>query len=402
MRPAILVTLIFAAVTFIYSYRLGVPEDIYYDEVYHVKTARQFQDLSGNYENTHPPLGKMFIALAIKVFGDKAWAWRFFPVLAGLGTLLVFQRLAKRALQDENFAWVATLLLGLDGMAITQARIAMLNTFMTFFMMLTVLFAVRIIETDGERKREFIFCGLALGLAAGSRWIGIGVLPILGLLYLKNFQKFRPYLEFFNTVMMYLVLPAILIYFGTHLILPFIKGYDWWDLWDYQFGMMRYHAQLTAGHNYGSDWWGWPLMIRPIWYFFERREGLVYGILCLSNPAVMWALIPAMGYAAWRFVRERNWICALLILGFLSQWLPWALIGRVKFFHYFYPAMPFVVLAITMALKALWDHDKYGKIAVAAYLTLVLIMFGYWYPLYTAYPISPGFFSNHLWFKSWV
>ena len=25
-------------------------------------------------------------------------------------------------------------------------------------------------------------------------------------------------------------------------------------------------------HTYQSDWWSWPLMIRPIWYFYERAD----------------------------------------------------------------------------------------------------------------------------------
>lgn len=401
MRAAFLALVIFCGILFLYAFRLNFPAEMYYDEVYHVKTARQFLTLSGNTDNTHPPLGKVLIAAAIKIFGDTSWAWRLVPMLAGIGILFVFQRLAKRALQNESFAWAAAVIFALDGISITQARIAMLNTLMLFFMLLSVFFFVRIIESSGKRNRDFVGFGFALGLTAASRWVGVGVLAVLGLLFMGNLRRFKFDRGFICRIALYCFLLPLAVYFCTHLILPFIKGYEWSDLWTYQFTMLHYHAHLTASHTYGSSWWSWPLMTRPIWYFFERKNDLVYGILCIANPIVMWAFIPAMGYLIWNGIAKKSWISVFIVLGFLSQWLPWAFIGRVKFFHYIYPAMPFLALAIAMVLKDLWG-SKRGRIVAVSYGVLVAAMFLYWYPLFTAYPISEAYFRNHLWFKSWV
>jgi dolichyl-phosphate-mannose-protein mannosyltransferase len=33
--------------------------------------------------------------------------------------------------------------------------------------------------------------------------------------------------------------------------------------------MYALQTQVLKQHTYQSDWWSWPLMIRPIWYFYE-------------------------------------------------------------------------------------------------------------------------------------
>ncbi|MEG2074005.1 MAG: hypothetical protein RRY54_04505, partial [Angelakisella sp.] len=50
---------------------------MYFDEIYHARTA--FEHLHGMepYENSHPPLGKILIMLGIKLFGMNPFGWRF-------------------------------------------------------------------------------------------------------------------------------------------------------------------------------------------------------------------------------------------------------------------------------------------------------------------------------------
>ena len=93
------------------------------------------------------------------------------------------------------------------------------------------------------------------------------------------------------------------------------------------------------------------MMLRPVWYFFERTPGgftpggsQVRGILCLGNPIIFWFLPPLLAYSVVRTLREKSWALGFLVFGFFCQWLPWSLAGRVKFFHYFYPAMPFLAI----------------------------------------------------------
>jgi hypothetical protein len=49
----------------------------YFDEIYHPRTGYEFVHGIGVYETTHPPLGKVFIAASVRVFGMTPFAWRF-------------------------------------------------------------------------------------------------------------------------------------------------------------------------------------------------------------------------------------------------------------------------------------------------------------------------------------
>jgi len=86
----ILISIIFFAFL-IRFWRLGEPNNFYFDEVYHAFTAKQM--LLGKhtawefwntppsgfaYEWTHPPLAKIFMAAGMTVFGMIPFGWRFF------------------------------------------------------------------------------------------------------------------------------------------------------------------------------------------------------------------------------------------------------------------------------------------------------------------------------------
>ncbi len=85
------------------------------------------------------------------------------------------------------------------------------------------------------------------------------------------------------------------------------------DLISLQFQMYGYHANLTATHPYGSHWWQWPLILKPIsYYYHDFRTGAlaqnpaaccVAEILALPNPLIWWlglASVPFVAYLAWR------------------------------------------------------------------------------------------------------
>ena len=56
----------------------------YFDEIYHVRTAQENLDGIYPYEVSHPPLGKLIIALGIQIFGLTPFGWRFMGTLFGV------------------------------------------------------------------------------------------------------------------------------------------------------------------------------------------------------------------------------------------------------------------------------------------------------------------------------
>ena len=62
---------------------------MYFDELYHARTAYEHLHGIKPYENSHPPLGKIFIMLGIAVFGMNAFGWRVVGALFGAHNVCV-------------------------------------------------------------------------------------------------------------------------------------------------------------------------------------------------------------------------------------------------------------------------------------------------------------------------
>jgi len=173
---------------------------------------------------------------------------------------------------------------------------------------------------------------------------------------------------------------------------------EWREL---QRQMWEYHSNLKATHPWSSRWWTWPLMITPVWYHVdvlsgEERPATIYA---LGNPVIFWAFLPAIAYAAYSWIdgRARSMALAVVLAGFLGQWLPWMLSPRISFFYHMLPCVPFGVLAIAYGLSRIRDR----RIVLAGYMLPVLVAFIYFFPIYSAWPISRDYLEQHYWLERW-
>jgi len=165
--------------------------------------------------------------------------------------------------------------------------------------------------------------------------------------------------------------------------------------------MYQRQTQVLAPHTYQSNWWTWPLMIRPIWYLYEPADGAQRGILLIGNPAVMWGGLVAVA-ACWR-----GWVKtgAARLLAPAMLWTfavgIFAVIPKsLGFYYYYYPASVFVAVALAVALDE-W-RDEIGR-WVEAYLLLAFALALYFLPVLSAQALAhAGAFSRWTWFASWV
>lgn len=397
----------------VYGARLGEPPAKYYDEVYQVTTAQQFTTLSGYQEKVHPPFGMLLMAGSIRLFGDHPVAWRVVSLACGFAILVLVFALTHALTGNRRLALIAAGLMSLDGLAFTKARIGMISAPMVCLMLASAWCLARYaLEGVWSRRKALIGCGLCFGLAMATRWPAAGILPVLALLlWSAKRREGRQHVGgWWRDVFLYIGVVSVAVYFSTYLIVPFLKGYSGSSIWTLQGEMLRYHLTLACDHRYASVWWTWPLLLRPIWFVFEMTpiadpvvgEKIVRGLLCLGNPAIFWVFPVALGYAVWMWRRGPSVIHQVAVIGFMSQWLPWAVVARPRYFHYYYPAMPFVVMAVALGLERLWRLGEEGRVLVAGYLALVVVMFVWWYPLWTAWPIPESQFWQRMWLRSWI
>src|SRR6185436_1898052 len=117
---------------------LMFPPNLSFDEHHFVENARNY--LAGRADwNDHPPLGKLLIALMIRLRGDNAVAWRTAPLLFGFGTIVLAHELARRLFQRWQAGLVAAAFVAAEGSLIAYSRTALLDGMLTFFCLAAAL-----------------------------------------------------------------------------------------------------------------------------------------------------------------------------------------------------------------------------------------------------------------------
>ena len=137
--------------------------------IYHARTG--YETLHGMqiYETTHPPLGKDLIALGIAIFGMTGFGWRFFGTLFGVLMVPVLYLLARRLTRKPRLAGFAAVLLSLDFMRFSQSRLATIDSYVTFFILLgaywMVCYCQSVLQKGvGGSVAPMALCGIAFGL----------------------------------------------------------------------------------------------------------------------------------------------------------------------------------------------------------------------------------------------
>jgi dolichyl-phosphate-mannose-protein mannosyltransferase len=124
----------------------------------------------------------------------------------------------------------------------------------------------------------------------------------------------------------------------------------------------------------------------------------------MGNPAVWWPGIAAVVAGVWLAVRRRDATIAFILVGVFAQLAPWAVAPRkLVFIYHYFPCVPFVILAVVYAAKALVErHRGFGRL-VAAYCVVVVALFALFYPILSATPVKREFVLHWLrWFDSWI
>ena len=410
----------------------------YFDEIYHGRTAYEMINHLVCCENVHPPLGKEIIAIGVLLFGMNPFGWRFMGTLFGVLMIPVIYLFAKRFFKETWISVAAALLFAFDFMHFVQTRIATVDVFVTFFIMLAYYLMYCYLQTsfyEEKLSKTFVplgLCGIAMGLSWACKWTGIyASIGLCILFFAQMLKRYREYRHavlhargtkkyicnnfkplFWKTIgfccVFFVAIPAT-IYILSYI--PFVDGTDrslLVKVIEAQKTMFGYHSALEEGHPFGSTWYQWPIMYRPTWYYSGAIGDLREGISAFGNPLVWWVGIPAAVYMLHLSVRRRDKKATFLLVGYLSQYAPWSLIKRVVFIYHYFPSVPFVVMMITYTMYRL-ASAKEGKwkkqvqTGIWLYVILAIGLFALFYPVLSGLPIHPEYAEKYLkWFDSWV
>jgi len=418
-----------------------------YDDVKGIELCRPTtQNCRFNYFDPEPPLAKLIIAggewgygwyLAHFTgaagdyidLGFKTFGWRIAACLFGTLCIPMMYLLARRLWPNRLFAIAAATLTCFDGMFFIQSRIGMIDIFPIFFILCAYfLYLVHVqSRTVTSSIVSLVALGTILGIGIASKWIVLAAYAsILLLLVVRAIRRNvdfnigppgRPYWTwgraegttipggvYWPSYLSVAILALVVIPLGIYVAswYPFFargQFHDLADLIDYQKASYLYHATLKATHPYGSQWWSWPLLSRPVLYYAQYTglgidqftgQPLISRMANLGNPWIWWSSLPCVVSLPYFIVRYRSFPATVILLGFLSQYLPWSLISRVIFMYHMFGGLIFMVLALAFVLTHLAEKLRrpQRELLVAAYLGMAVLSFGYFYPVWTAVPIS--------------
>lgn len=260
----------------------------YFDEIYHARTAMEHIENIRPYEISHPPLGKLIIALGIKLFGLSPFGWRFSGTLFGV-LMLPALYFFCRSLFEKRVAACCTVVFAFDFMHFVQTRIATIDTYAVFFIILMYFFMYLYVTEDGNSKAKVYLSlsGVFFGLGAASKWTALYAGAGLAFIWffhwlnkLMNSPRRSPerrdcHREFMKNclfcIVFFVIVPGIIYYlsyfrYGTAAGLRgpgmfFSREYLRIVL-DNQDFMFSYHVGIKATHPYSSRWYQWVFDIR--------------------------------------------------------------------------------------------------------------------------------------------
>jgi dolichyl-phosphate-mannose--protein O-mannosyl transferase len=393
------------------------------------------------------------VRLAPKVAGALV------PVLVFLVSLECMRwhrRKGVKGIEDTGtYAYLISFVIGIGAVfgnaLIIDSRYALLTQILLAGMLLPVWLSLKYLHASRRRWSEtnFVLAAIAMGFAVSIKWLALGVLPgIIAIVFYKEVWMARGKgrwdmkLASFIQKISFMGLMVLLVYVGSFAIhFSLLNNYAesaaetssdyqaelkgegptlslWRKINEWHIINDRYQAGVpkldyAKPDEIGSMWVTWPIMARPISYYWETPGDNTYGFAYMIGNPVIWAgglmgiiMLSGLGIAR-LFGRNRfGYQHFILILLYFANWLPFALISRVMYLYHYIPALviSWIIFGVVLhdfvfpridelyalfakktsgALSKLFKHTDIKKSAILV-LLIILIFLGFlWFSPFT-------------------
>lgn len=410
----------------------GYPNTAVFDEVYFGKFVSSYYTHQYFFD-IHPPLGKLLIAGFAwlfhysptqsfssigAVYTDNTYMiLRFLPSLAAALLPITFYSLSRELGFKTRTALIVGLAIVFENAFITQGRFILIDSFLLLFGFagMWAYFAWH----NRRGKLRLILAAVLIAGAVSVKWTGLGFLAIPLLCEVVQYLRTKNLARLIRTGLTLVVIPLVLYttFFAIHLSLLSRTGdgdafmttgfqktlsgstYETDEtivkldlpskIIELNYQMYAANARLTATHPYGSRWYTWPLMLRPISYWVDGEAQ----IWLFGNPIVWWGSTIGFLTLVYQLIRGRlkkhRKIIAILIVGaYVINLLPFVGITRVMFLYHYLIALGWAILGTGLVIEKI--NSKYQSLIIAA----IIIAFFIFAPF--TYGISPSAISTGL------
>ncbi len=361
-----------------------------FDEVYYVKFANNYLTQTPFFDG-HPPFAKYLIAIGIwlgqQMPGDfpyndlagswlSTWSYRWLNAVTGSLIPLLSAGIVYQLSDRRRMALLAACLVAMDGLFLVESRYALVNVYLVLFGLggqyafLAAINLAALNRTAMANRHHWrvylwlLLAGVSFAASFAIKWNGLGFLLgaylLWGLAWGVRWlnpehtpaESIRPgrrspiatpiadyplrrltlqtpsHLPCLWTVVCLAILPVLV--YGL-LWLPHLHLNPNMGFWRLQQEILSYHQRVGGNtpqvHPYCSPWWTWPLLLRPMVYFFEAvpqatthlpvygpplpagTAQVVYDVHAIGNPILWWTSAAAIG------------LLSVYLLRHLGQWL---------------------------------------------------------------------------------
>lgn len=449
--------------------------NLVFDEVYFVRFAQNYLSAAPSFD-AHPPLGKYFIAAGIWLHSrliaiapaawpsslasssaSFSWGYRWMNALAGSCVPLVVMGFAytigKQFGSEQSgceqrdrlrtFAILSGLFVAIDGLFIVESRYGLINIYVVLLGLLGQWLWLLRSEAENRQKRIGlgVGAGVCLGGAIATKWNGLGFVLslIVWSLWKRTLQRgaHRQRKARFFLVEDAPALVSFLFYIG--LLSSATYAVAWLPhLWLTQESFLTIHSSLLSfhqrlasdGHSACSQWFTWPLLLKPIAYWYEEKNNLAHAVNNMGNPALWWLSSAAIVIIFLdRSIQLKNGLSSrlsnklgktrspqrrqqhhashhltdFLLISYSTNWLPWLLVQRCTFIYLYMPAAVFSFMGLAWLISG-WLQASASWIRLMGWVMFVVIVlaFLFWLPLSIGSPLSAEDLQLRWWLKSWI
>lgn len=374
------------------------------DDVSVGQTAHNFVEL-GWPEPTmwnHPRLRDLLVYTSLDLLGEGAWGHRLWSVLLGTLSVPATALLVLVLTASLPAAALAGLLVATDPLHLDFSRQAINDVYLACLPVLSILALLR--YRDRRQPAWLALAGLALGLGLATKWsavfpVGAAAAVVLAGT-LRSGAGWRDRTAELALFAASLAIAPLAVYLLTYW--PwFGRGHDLAEFLGLHLAMARETSTHTgyAGTKLpgfpGEVVGAWRWFVQPIWYVdyirpMPGREAIPAGGFFLpgvANPLAWMATLPAGGWAAWRWLRERDAAAGWLLLLFLSAWLPFVLVPRPIWTNSALAVVPFALALVAWAAERL--HRRF-PLPVRVWGGATLLLAALLWPPATGLDLTPS------------
>jgi dolichyl-phosphate-mannose-protein mannosyltransferase len=418
-RAYLPITIITAFGLLLRLWNLNKPKGYIFDEIYYAKNANSLITNGVELNSTnqaefvvHPPLGKWLIGLGIKLFGNNEFGWRISAAMIGTASIVLIYLIALKLFDSIFLASLASAFLALDGLNLVMSRVALLDIFLMFFVLLAAYFLL---------SNQYWLSAIAIGAATGVKWSGAYLIPIF-LLISINFVRSGLIKQLVIRLTQFILTP-ILIYLITWLgWIITNKGWDrnWAanqsdsfipdvmrNLWHYHSEILNFHTGLNDEHSYSANPWSWLILGRPTSFYYQTPAGCgatscAQEILAIGTPLLWWAATISLAVTIGFWLKQRDQISSFILTGVVVTYLPWFFFqNRTMFSFYAVTISPFLILALVYMISKLMQSGV-KRVFIYIFVFLIFMNFIYFLPIFTGLEIPYAAWLNRMWLPSWI